>query len=83
MQRDLKSVREAEMQACGYLGIPVVVNLEILGTERKGDILIGKVRYKLSNNVPFVGKKECEEIRSFRYIKTQKGWEFDGLLRNL
>ncbi len=79
MERDLKSVREDKMQACGYLGSPIVEELRILETKRKGDILTGRVWYKLSNDVPFIGKKRCEEEWTFRYIRTQKGWEFDGI----
>ena len=79
MQRDLKSAREAITQACGYLGTPVVEDLKILWTERKGDVLTGRVWYQISNDVPFgVGKKRCEEEWGFRYINAREGWEFDG-----
>jgi len=80
MTRDLKFARGDKMYACGHIGAPNVNSVNIVEVKEENDIIMGIAQFNISMEILFSGNCVDEEEWTFRYINTQHGWAFDGLI---
>ncbi|MEQ9499328.1 MAG: hypothetical protein RIT81_20760 [Deltaproteobacteria bacterium] len=77
MQRDLKSAFGSVPAACGRMGSPQVEALALKPTVVGADQIVGQATAKMA--IGGLGRTHrCEDTRDFRYIRTSKGWSFEG-----
>ncbi len=66
--------------ACGVIGEPSVVRLEIVNPMLGGDRILGEFKAHISIGVMFQGKpRECDMEAAFSFMRTSGGWKFEGI----
>jgi hypothetical protein len=75
----IKDAFRSRPAACGQLGSPVVEDVGLIDRWFADTRAGGSFALRLSIEVPLRAPERCAEMGQFAFIKTSRGWEFEGV----